>query len=108
MYSYFVYYLNIILRSTIILIRTTIIIRTTINTFLPRVFVARCGTKIAVELDKDNPCKGVVSRELLELELGALTRDRASIERKLRLLPSESQDDIVIDGENISMLRFHF
>lgn len=49
---------------------------------------ARFGAKIFAELQKDSPCKGVIRRDLLEMELGALERDRKSIETKLGLLLS--------------------
>lgn len=42
--------------------------------------------KIALELERSNPCDGVVSRELLELELEALGRDRIAIEKQLASL----------------------
>ena len=48
----------------------------------------RFVAKITAELTKESPCKGVLSRELLELELRALTLDRESIENKLGLLLS--------------------
>eukprot|EP00752_Nemacystus_decipiens_P007893 g7052.t1 len=41
---------------------------------------------ITAELQKSKPCEGAISRELMELELGALNRDRESIEQKLGLL----------------------
>ncbi|CAM9923997.1 unnamed protein product, partial [Ectocarpus sp. 13 AM-2016] len=52
----------------------------------------RLGAKIAVELEKDAPCKGIISQELLELELGALGRDRVAIENKLSVLKSSVED----------------
>ncbi|CAM9739119.1 unnamed protein product [Ascophyllum nodosum] len=48
--------------------------------------VKRFNERITGELDKDLPCGGAVSRELLELELGALKKDRVSTEKKLELL----------------------
>lgn len=48
----------------------------------------RLGANISAELEKDTPCKGVVSRELLDLELRALERDHGVTEKKLRLLRS--------------------
>ena len=49
----------------------------------------RFVAKISAELRKSRPCKGAVSRELMEQELGALNRDRETIEKKLgMLLPS--------------------
>lgn len=43
--------------------------------------------KIALELEKEgNPCEGFVSRELLELELEALGRDRIAFEKRVASL----------------------
>lgn len=50
----------------------------------------RLGVKISAELEKDAPCKGVVSRELLDLERKALELDYGATERKLGLLRSSS------------------
>ena len=50
----------------------------------------RFGAKIAGELLKSVPCEGAVSRELLELELGELKRDRDILEDKLTLLLSSA------------------
>lgn len=46
----------------------------------------RFVANITAELQQSKPCKGVVSRELMERELGALNRDRESIEKRLGLL----------------------
>lgn len=50
--------------------------------------VLRVHAILSAELTKTTPCKGVVSRELLELELRALAVDRESIEDKLGLMLS--------------------
>ena len=52
--------------------------------------MVRFGAKIAGELLKKMPCEGAVSRELLELELGELKRDRDTLEDKLTFLLSSA------------------
>lgn len=47
---------------------------------------ARFAERISNELNKDLPCQGIISRDLLELELDALRRDHASIEKRRSLL----------------------
>lgn len=43
---------------------------------------------LTAELQKNEPCRGVISRDLMELELGALNQDREFIEESLGLLLS--------------------
>lgn len=60
--------------------------------------------KILDELEKDNPCGGAVSRELLELELGALGRDRISIQEKLSRWPCGAREGAEIENEREGVL----
>lgn len=46
-------------------------------------FRGRFEARISDELSKNQPCGGAVRRDLLEMELAALKRDRVSIEEKL-------------------------
>lgn len=61
--------------------------------------VDRVQANIANELEKEHPCEGTVSRELLELEMDALCRDRWSIEKKLSLISVSSPDASAVEGE---------